>query len=339
MIDPEMQHLCITHSPLVTHIFQAAMRHLDVPAGSVTSISRRSVKPVGKGLCLDGLSDELEACYKRFDRTGYSRCRAEIQRQVRELNGGREFIAYIPHLQRALYQEVAAHPDCRGYRFIEEGFTSMDWQSRQTVKMKPVKRIQNTLRAWWTGSAFDVLRPMFDCADPKFSGAISISPYAFSGMPEVMNVSAHIPRYPAGEGTGKLYVVLDTAYLHRGIRWEDYRNAMVRAIAREAAGCETVRIKFHFADESAATRFQSIQADLPNLRLSLLEPSFSIEENLTAADRVLFAVSSLGYYAAIFGADVKCFAPDIEGFDLDQWLRRGLLPPDFPEIASIPQAE
>ena len=335
MSDSALQHLCVTHSPLVTHIFQAAMRHLNVPADSVSSISRRSVKPAGKGLCLDELSDELESSYKRFHRTAHSRCRAEIQREVRRINSGREFIAYLPHLQRALYQEIAAHPDCRGYRFIEEGFTSMDWQARQTVKMKFGKRLQNSLRTWWTDSAFDARRPMFDCSHPKFCGAVSISPHAFTGMPGVVNVSAMVPRYPANGGLGNLYVVLDTSYLHREIRWEAYRSAVVAAIAREASGDMPVRVKFHFADESAAARFESLVADLPGQPLTLLEPSFSIEEKLSAADRVLFAVSSLGYYAAIFGANVKCFAPDIAGFELGQWVRRGLLPPNFAEIAGL----
>ena len=72
----------------------------------------------------------------------------------------------------------------------------MDWQARQTVRMKFGKRLQNRLRTAWTGSAFDAQRPMFDCGHPKFRGAVAISPHAFSGMPEVLNVSAQVPRYP-----------------------------------------------------------------------------------------------------------------------------------------------
>ncbi len=332
-----LQHLCLTQSPLITLVFQTAMKHLEIPAGSLKSISRRSVKPAAAGMCLDDLSAALEAHYKKADRRGYLASRAELVQKVREITDGEKFLAYLPHLQRLFYQEIVAHPDCEGYLFVEEGFTSMDWQARQAVDMNAGKRALSALRAWWTGSRFDAQRAMFDIADRKFRGAISISPQAFSGMTGVVNVAPWIPRYHSTGGPKNVYVILDTSYLHRGIRWEDYEKAAVVAILTEAAEAASIRVKFHFADTQASAHFESMrQKCAATGGLTLLESDFSVEDHLTADDRLLFGVSSLGYYAAIFGGRVKCFAPEVAGLDLPAWIRRGLLPRDFPEVVGLP---
>lgn len=332
-----LQHLCLTQSPLITLVFQAAMKHLEIPAESMKSISRRSVKPAAAGLCLDDLSDALESHYKKADRRGYLECRAEFVRKVREITGGGKFLAYLPHLQRLFYQEIVAHPDCEGYLFVEEGFTSMDWQARQTVEMSTGKRLLSVLRAWWTGSRFDARRAMFDIADRKFRGAVSISPQAFSGMPGVVNVASRIPPYRSAGGPKNVYVIFDTSYLHRGIRWEDYQQAAVGAILAEAADAASIRVKFHFADPQVAAHFDSLKRQCAAAgRLTLLESDFSVEDHLTADDCLLFGVSSLGYYAATFGGRVKCFAPEVTGLDLAAWIGRGLLPRDFPEVVGLP---
>ncbi len=331
-------HLCLTQSPLITLVFQAAMDELEVPPDSVRSISRRSVKPAGQGVCLDDLSTRLDERYKKFDRRGYSQLLAELRGKVAEITGGRKFIAYIPHTQRLMYQEIIGLPECNGYRFVEEGFTSMAWRTHQGPRSSLRKRFVSRLRTWWTGSAFRSSRDMFDVTNQGFLGAVAISRHAFATMDRVTNVGARICRYEIGDGRKRLFVILDTSYIHRGIQWADYSDALVGAVLDEAADAQELMIKFHFADNECQSHFSelkekiSLEAGLP---MRLLSGDFAVEEQLTASDLVIFSVSSLGYYAAGFGAQVRCFAPQVKGMDIDTWIRKGGLPADFPEVVKL----
>ena len=148
-------HLCLTHSPLTSAVFEAAMKRLDVPPDRIRSFSRRAVAPVGSGVRLDDLSDNLQSAYKRFDRRGYARLRSALVHRLEELTGGESFLAYIPHTRQIVYQEMIDHPKCAGYFFIEEGFTSMAWKSHRNVKLSRAKRFQHAIRKLWTGSRFN----------------------------------------------------------------------------------------------------------------------------------------------------------------------------------------
>ncbi|HEX7262188.1 MAG TPA: hypothetical protein VF258_10270, partial [Luteolibacter sp.] len=64
-------HLCVTHSSLVTQVFEAAMRLREIPVADVRSIARRGAPLAGSGLHLDDLSDELERHFRKCDRQGY----------------------------------------------------------------------------------------------------------------------------------------------------------------------------------------------------------------------------------------------------------------------------
>lgn len=324
MTNSEPCHLCLTHSPLVTMVFQTAMTHLDIPEGCIRSISRRGVRPAGQGISLDELSDDLELRFKGFQRTGYRRTLQKIRNLVDDLIEGRKFIVYLPHLNRILYQEIIAHPACAGYLFVEEGFTSMNWKS---TKSSIGKRLKNRLRSLWSGSAFRGNRAMYDTVHPKFQGALAISESAFQGMKKVLNVAPWIPAYPSSEEPGTLYVILDTSYLHRGIRWESYQSALVKALRNEASSGRNIAIKFHFADVESKAHFRSIRNEIG--AAELLARDFSVEDHFCAGDLLFFAVTSLGYYVAKFGGKVKCFALTIEGLDLEKWVAEGLLPADF----------
>lgn len=332
-----LYHLCLTQSPLISMVFRAAIRKMGIPPERVRSISRRSVKPVGEGVCLDGLSDRMEAAYKGFKRKVYRELKRELGSELERMTEGGPFHAYIPHTQRLMYQEVLAHPLCQGYCFVEEGFTSMSWEVLQTANLPLKKRLQNKMRSWWVDSAFDAERYMFDVSDPKFRGAVAISRNAFRGMEHVTDVSEEIHHYTRGEEPSRWFVVLDTSYLHRGILWQDYEDALVDAIAEASAEKPDVIVKFHFVDDKAVEHFEAIRARVEDKvgELTCVGRDFSVEEALRANDVVVFAVSSLGYYVSLFGGAVHCFANRIRGLDVSVWIKEGRLPEDFRKVVGL----
>lgn len=333
-------HLCVTHSPLVTRVFEAAMRRQAAPAASIRSIARRGVAFPGEGVCLDDISDEMERCFRKYDRSGYRAAWRRFDASLRELTGGRSFEAYIPHANKILYQEIIGHPLCTAYSFLEEGFTSMAWDVQRNARSTPSKVLRNHFRTWWIRPGYRFGRPMFDHSPATYRAAFAISRHAFHGMPGRTDVSADLPPLPAGNPPGNTYLILDACYLHRGISWENYENALVAAVREHALPEGNLLIKFHFADSRADERFRSLQRRLTGSGappLSLLGGDFSVEERLTREDLLLFAVTSLGYYAALWGGRVKCFAREIQGVSIPAWIEEGRLPGDFPSVAGIPR--
>ncbi|HEX7262267.1 MAG TPA: hypothetical protein VF258_10670, partial [Luteolibacter sp.] len=255
--------------------------------------------------------------------------------------GGRPFEAYIPHANKILYQEIISHPQCSGYSFVEEGFTSMAWNTRRNARFTPAKNFRHHLRTWRVRPRYRFKRPMFVHTLPHFRAAYAISDQAFLGMPGRTDVSACVAMPPAGNPPGKIYLILDACYLHAGVRWEDYENALVAAVRVLAAQSGEVLVKFHFADPAPAAKFESLRRRLTDdgcPRLCLLAADFPVEKNLTQQDTLLFALTSLGYYAALAGARVSCFAGNIEGVSIPAWIREGRLPEDFPKVIGILEA-
>lgn len=331
-------HLCVTHSALVTRVFEAAMRLREIPAEEVRSIARRAAPLSGSGLHLDDLSDELELHFRKGDRKGYHEACGRLDAALRSLTGGRPFEAYIPHANKILYQEIICHPQCSGYSFVEEGFTSMVWSTRRNARFTPAKIFRNHLRTWRIRPRYQFKRPMFVHSLPHFRAAYAISGRAFLGMPGRTDVADHVTPLPAGNQPGQTYLILDACYLHAGVRWEDYENALVAAVLGQAVPSGEVLVKFHFADSAVAVRSESVRrrlADGGGPRLRLLEADFPVEENLARQDVLLFALTSLGYYAALTGARVSCFAGSIEGVSISAWIRDGRLPEDFPKVAGM----
>jgi len=333
-------HLCVTHSPLVTRVFEATRRQRGISASAVRSIAKRAVPFPGTGCCLDDVAHAMESCLKRFDRSGYAAARKQLDEALGELTGDKPFEAYVPHANNVLFQEIISHPRCIGYSFLEEGFTSMLWDTWRSFRMLSRKTLRNYLRTYWVRPNYSFNRPMFDHAAATYRAAYAISKHAFHDMPGRADVSGHIPSLPQSDGPANTYVILDTSYLHRGVRWQAYENALVAAILAAAPTSGELRIKFHFVDPKASQRFESIRARLSTggvRSVSMLGSDFQVEENLTRDDLVLFAVTSLGYYAALAGARVKCFAGDIDGVSISSWIANGCLPADFPEVVGIPR--
>jgi len=335
--------LCVTHSPLVTRVFQAAMRHQNIPGSAIRSIARRGVPFQGKGVCLNDVSDEMEQCFRKRDRSGFSALRKRFENALHSLTEGRPFEAYIPHANRILYQEIIRHPECFGYSFLEEGFTSMAWDSWPKARARSTWAMvfRNHLKTLWVGPRYRFNRPMFEHSLPNYRGAYAISKHAFCGMPGRADVSSYIPPMPLGDGIGDTYVILDSVYLHLKIPWEFYENAIVEAALTHSLPCSELRIKFHFADARAQQRFAKIRERLGEAGLSsvyLLGSDFTVEENLTSDDLLLFAVTSLGYYSALAGARVKCFAESIDGLALHTLILNGALPEDFLQVIGLPES-
>lgn len=340
MTDQGTIHLGVSHSPLTTLVFRAAMADRHIPGDAIRSFTRRSVEVLGKGVQLDELSDRMQAAYKKWDRKGYQRLKSEFHRHLDELTAGRRFLAYLPHTRQIVYQETLSHPRCEGYLFLEEGFTSMAWSTGWGETPPFMKRLLNRLRGAMVGSAYRFSRPLFDIASPGFRGAFAISKQAFSGMSGRHDVSSSLAPLKPADGHRRIFVILDTSYLHRGIRWDDYCRELVDAVRRlQPDGFAAILVKFHFADSLRVKRFEEIRRtleDLPGVTTSLLPPEISVEETLRSGDAVVFGVSSLGYYAALMGARVVCFAPQVTGISLDRWIAQRLLPVDFPEITGTP---
>jgi hypothetical protein len=335
-------HLCVTHSPLVTRVFEATMRQQGIPEDAVRSIARRGVPFPETGLCLDDVSDELESCFRKFDRHGYAEAWKRFDETLDGLTGGKPFEAYIPHANKILYQEIMRHPRCAGYSFLEEGFTSMAWDRWPNVRSTWSKIVRNHLRTWWVGPRYRFNRPMFEHSLTHYRAAYAISKHAFHGMPGRTDVSTHVPPLPPGDGPGNTYVILDAGYLHLGIHWEDYEDALVASILKRALPGGEVLVKFHFADAKAPLRFESICRRLasgggPEPRM--LSPEFSVDDNLKREDLVLFALTSLGYYTAIAGGRVECFAGEIRGAALDSWIAGHRLPADFRQVVGLSDGE
>jgi hypothetical protein len=338
MIDENRYYLCVTHSPLVTRVFEAAMRQLGVANHDICYIARRGVACPGSGFCLDEISDEMERCFRKFDRDGYAAARNHLNKSLHDLTGGRKFEVYMPHTSRIFYQEIANHPDCTAYSFLEEGFTSMSWEARCNDRAASSKSIRNHLRKLWVQPNYDFNRSMFDHSNPRYRKACAISENAFHGMPGRNDVSAHIPPLPLANQARKTYLILDASYLHHGILWQDYENALVAAVLQGVSKPGDLYVKFHFAETKSSIRFQSIRQNLVNHgfnNLKLLESDVSVEACLTRDDLLVFALSSLGYYANLMGVEIKCFAGKIAGVSLQAWIKDGRLPPDFLKVAGL----
>jgi hypothetical protein len=274
----------------------------------------------------------LEKAFKSWDRLLYARCKEDLFRKIGLLTDDQPFIAYIPHTQLLMTQEIISHPSCVGYRFVEEGFTSMAWATHQGLRTTQIKCFLSYLRALWTRSNYRAGRDMFDLKNDRFQGALAITPAAFSGMEQVVNVSSCMKKIVDSDQPPRLFVILDTCYLHRGILWQDYEEALSGAVVKEAGEYREIIIKFHFADTNSSNHYASLLSKIRKnigIPIRLVGRSYSVEKELIANDCVLFAVSSLGYYTAFFGGQVKCFADKIQGINLETWIQKGALPKDF----------
>lgn len=323
--EANIAQICITHSPLVTRVYQAAMQLKQVDRGDQLVFGRRSVLPEGSEFGLDALSDQLEKAFKKGKRSSYQSKRKQLF-QLLEKNAPHGFEVTLPHLNQIIYQEIVSHTLCHGYYFAEEGFTSMNWRkynSRNQDKAVPFKL---RLRRFLTGSHFQPSREMFDAGHATYLGAFAISPDAFRDIQKRHDVSAHLPALrPAGENR-TLYAVLDSSYLNQGIAWDDYLDALTRKIAESFRAGDKVFIKFHFADKDRLAHFTEITTALPEMNLTLLDSDFCIEDALCKDDLVIFGLTSLGYYASLLGCESLSFSGDIKGFDAARWVSKGWLP-------------
>jgi len=331
----------MTHSTLVTRVFEAAMSLRGIPSDDIRSLSRRGAPFRGVGLHADDISDKMEESFRKFDRKGFQAVSRRLDDTLRDLTQGRPFEVYIPHLNKILYQEVVLHQNCKGYSFLEEGFTSMAWSSRRNARTSWPKILRSDVRSRLTGARYRFTRRMFDHTHPGYRAAFAISGLAFQDMPGRTDVSAHVPPLPAGRPPGNIYIILDAIYLFEGIRWEDYENALVKAVLETELPTGELLVKFHFADAGAREKFESLRrrlegGNMPPLRM--LGSDFPVEENLTGQDLLLFAVTALGYYAALAGTRVACFAGRIKGLSLPSLIAAGKLPQDFERIAGLAES-
>lgn len=318
-------HICVTHSPLVTRVYQAAMLTKQVPIENQLILGRRSVLPEGSEFSLDPISDQLEKSFKKGNRSAYQKTRKKLYNLLKKYAPNR-FEVTLPHLNQIIYQEIVSHPLCQGYYFAEEGFTSMNWHkynSRNYGKAVPLKL---RLRRLLTGSSFQPAREMFDAEHTSCLGAFAISPHAFEGMPKRLDVSPHIPALQSAGEVRTLYAVLDSCYLNQGIAWEDYLHALTQNIEKLYKAGDKVCIKFHFADREREKHFTEVTSALPEINLTLLDSAFCIEDALCADDLVIFGLTSLGYYASLLGCESHSFCNDIKGFDFERWVAKGWLP-------------
>ena len=133
-------------------------------------------------------------------------------------------------------------------------------------------------------------------------------------------------------------MILDAIYLFQGIRWEDYENAMAGALRNIPEPVGEILVKFHFADPDPEGKFASLKrrlADVKAADVRLLGRDFVVEDHLTACDLLVFALTSFGYYAALSGARVCCFAGGIHGLPLDSLAASGKIPADFAQVAGM----
>lgn len=335
-------HLCVTHSALVTRVFAAAARELGLPEDSLRYISRRGTRIPEPGTCFDDISDEMDRCLKRFDRGGFRLVRRRFEEALGRLTGGRPFEAYLPHGNKILYQEIIGHRSCAGYSFLEEGFTSMAWNTWRNDRSSRAKILRSAARCVWVRTNYRFTRPMFDHSRPHYRAAFALSGAAFQGMPGRIDVAAGLPPLRPGKPPGSVYLLLDMSYRHSGRSWEDYANSMARAVRLHSLADADVRIKFHPSDSDVSRKFESLRrrlADQGFSRVSLLGPEFQTEEELTASDLLVFGTSSVGYYAAIQGVRVACFADETEIAFIASLIGRGKLPKDFREVVGLPPVE
>jgi hypothetical protein len=341
MIDDAPCQLCMTHSTLVTRVFEAAMKLRGIPAGDICSLSRRGAPFRGVGLRIDDISDEMEECFRKFDRKGYQAVSRRLDEILCGFTGGRPFEVHVPHANKIIYQEIILHRDCAAYSYLEEGFTSMAWSSRRNARSSLPKILRSCARSWRVGALYRFTRPMFDVSLPHYRAAYAISGLAFQGMPGRVDVAAHVPPLPAGKPPGNIYIILDAIYLFQGIRWKDYEDALVAAVLGSELPAGELLVKFHSADAGAREKFDSLRrhfegGDVPPLRM--LSGDFPVEEYLTGQDLLLFAVTALGYYAALAGTRVACFAERIKGLSLPSLIADGKLPQDFERIAGLAES-
>ena len=179
---------------------------------------------------------------------------------------------------------------------------------------------------------------MFDHSREHYRAAFAISKAAFRNFPSRTDVSTGLPSLPIGNKDGITYLILDAVYLLHGVEWKDYEDALVSAVLDHSSTENKLLVKFHPADKEASQRFQSLCSRLDSHGLHqvrLLEKNFEVEEALTQSDLVLFGTTALGYYAAIEGARVACFADAIEGLSIDSLTRKSRLPGDFRKVVGL----
>ncbi|SHI84619.1 hypothetical protein SAMN02745181_1025 [Rubritalea squalenifaciens DSM 18772] len=315
----------VSHSPLVTRVFKAAMQVQKVSREDWTLLGRRSVFSKESPYSLDDLTDAMEAAYKRVDRRAYRKAKEDLTEMLcRYAPDGYEVA--LPHANQIIYQEIISHPLCRGYYLLEEGFTSMNWRHYNQRKLTWEKALKYRLRSMVTGSRFDSRRPMFDMDDQLYRGCFTVSDSAFKNVGGRRDVSEGLATLGnrGDDAKRRVYVVLDSSYCNQGISWENYRDALVQVLNRSDR--EEVMVKFHFADARRVERFGELQKALKLRKLALLDSCYCIEDALMREDLVLFGLSSLGYYAQLLGCEVETFCHKIQGFDLESWVNQGWLP-------------
>ena len=242
---------------------------------------------------------------------------ARIDALLRELTGKRRFHLYTPQTMEHIAQVLKNSRACSGFSFIEEGLYSYCSRAGMARTHPP-----RTPRRWERFAYRNRIRRS-QFFDPGNEHAYGVSDAVFPDLDGRVVLSGLFPTASAAQTEGIGHVlVFDSLSVYRRIAVDTLLSALQRLFERlRQQQVPLLHYKLHPAQlgspEQALIEIALQHSGLPVRRL---DDSLSLEGLAQARPQTRFYVnlSSVGLYAALFGAEVYSYA---------NWV--AVLEPDF----------
>jgi len=233
---------------------------------------------------------------------------ATIDARLRLLTGGSAFHFYTPQTMEPIAQVVRRSPGCRGFSFIEEGLHS--YCTRAEIALTHPPRTPKL----WERLAYRNRTRKAQFFDPGHCHAYGVSDAVFPDLDNRVVLVDVLRPTPPGRVAGIDHVlVFDSLSVYRRVALESLLAALSRLFERlRSERVAMLHYKLHPAQvdspEQAAVEAALRDSGIPVRRL---DDELSLEGLALARPAATFYVnlSSVGLYAALFGARVWSFAP------------------------------
>lgn len=138
-----MLHLFYVYSGIVARIVPLIIEHLQLDPADVVIVNDRSQTSASSPTGLRAETAAFRPFLNRW-RTLHKDWAAILynRHRIRQLTGGRKFIAYLPSPSDTPGQQILWHPLCQEYWLVEEGLGSYCPPGASPVHLKPFTRFQ-----------------------------------------------------------------------------------------------------------------------------------------------------------------------------------------------------
>ena len=307
-------HLFLIHSHITHIVARAVIRQQQLPAGRVAFLYARGFKPAAPR------PDEPHITSQRFDYDLVPSSRkqrpsmlqgwktlADIDALLGELTGARDYHLYTPQTMEHVAQVLKNSRACSGFSFIEEGLYS--YCSRAEIERTHPPR---TPRRWERFAYRNRIRGSH-FFDPGNRHAYGVSDAVFPGIDgRVVLDGVFRAADPAGLDGISHVLVFDSLSVYGRIAIANLLSALQRLLEMlQHQQLPTLHYKLHPAQlNSPEQALIETTLQCSGIPLQRLDDSLSLEGLALARPDTRFYVnlSSVGLYAALFGAPVYSYA-------------------------------